>query len=100
MDGVGKLGELERKQLRVRRAEQEQSRRLREGAAIDEFAVGEACEPAEVVVDRVVHASAALAAVPHVEARNPEVLEERRVVRPGSERGNPQIPALARLLAI
>ena len=48
------------------------------------------------VVDRVVGSAPVLPAVADVERRDPEVVEEHRVVRPRPERSDPEIGAIAR----
>src|SRR5205814_9413816 len=72
--------------------------RLSEGAAVHERGVVERREPLEVIVDRMVDAATALTAEAEVQGRDPDVLQEGREVRAGTERVDAQVGALPRFL--
>jgi hypothetical protein len=97
---LGERGGIEREQVRVGQAEDRGSDRLRERAAVGEVRVGESRVPCEVVVDRVVDAFFALASVAQVQRGDSQVLEERREVRSGSERIEPERLLLPQPLAV
>ena len=71
--------------------------RLRQRPAVDEIGVGEVRVPVEVVVDRVIHAAAILAAEAEIEAGHAEVVDEHRVVRARAERADPHVRARLRI---
>ena len=97
-DGLGESGEVVRQQIGAGQAHHGRSHRLGEGAAVHERRVVERRVPFEVVVDRVVDATPVLAAVAQVERRDPDVLQERRIVRARAERPDPEIGSAARFI--
>src|SRR5262249_58751307 len=92
--------EVEGQHGRVGEAQRDRAGGLSEGARVDEVRVREEAVPAEVVVDRVVHAAVRLAGETEVQRGDPDVLEERREVRAGSERLHAHPGAITRLLPV
>src|SRR5581483_6910945 len=91
--------ELDRQNVGVREPKDEPAAGLRKRRAVLESRIDEAREVIERIVDRVIRAAAALAAVTDVHRCDAEVLEEGRVVGAGAERGETNQIALPRLLA-
>ena len=90
-DGVGEGRELERQQLRLRQSQHRAPADAREGDAVGEIGIHESDVVIERVVDGVVLAVVTLAAEADVERGDTEVLQERRVVGPRAEGGQPQL---------
>src|SRR5258708_18816633 len=100
LDGVGKIFEFERKQIRVGEMHYSRAAGLRERAAVDKVRVAEMGVPVEIVVDGVVDAAAIFAAKTDIQRSDAVVLEKSGEVRAGTESGDSQISALANFLAL
>ncbi len=88
MHRVRKISELERKQIRVGQTHHGRAAGLGKRAAVDKIGIAEMCVPIEIVVDGVIDAAVVFAAETDVERGDAVVLQERGVIRTGTERGN------------
>ena len=56
--------------------------------------------PVKVIVDRVIDAAAVFASVAHIDRRDAQVVEERAVIAPGTERPDADVRSAANFLSI
>src|SRR5439155_1745708 len=87
-DGLREVAELVGQELGIGEPHHGGADRLGEGAAVHERRIVERRVPLEVVVDGVVDAAPAFAAVAEVERGDPSVLEERREIRARAQGGD------------
>ncbi len=88
---VGEIDEVVGQDVRVGEPHEHRPGRLRQGPGVDELGVREAGVPEEIVIDRVINALLVLAPEPEVERRDPQVIEERRVVAPRPQCGDAEV---------
>src|SRR5258707_793040 len=100
LHGIGKITELEWKQIRVRQAHYGRAAGLSERAAVDKVRVAKMRIPVEIVIDGMVDAASVFASKSDVQRGYAVVLQECGVVRARTERRNAQISSLANFLAL
>ena len=100
MNGIGKIGEVIWQEVGVGEAHRRRATGPGQGASITEIRVREMRVPVEIIVDRVVDATAVLIAKSQVERGDAEMIEERSVVRARTQGSDSQVSTLAYLLTI
>src|SRR5579871_3390729 len=100
MDGVGKVGKVERQHVRVGKAHDHGAAGLGERLSIDKVRVGKVRIPVEVVVDGMVDSALVLATVADVKGGNSKMVEKRCVVAARTQRPNAKVAAAAQFAPV
>src|SRR4029079_7294977 len=99
VSGLAEVGEGKRQQVSIGEPKNSESSHLRQRTTIHERRIAEMGIPVEVVVNGVVDTTVILTAVADVERRDPQVIDERRVIGSRSESAAPEVGAIARVLS-